>query len=232
MLCLDRRPVLAGLLIGLLTIKPHLGILLPVMLAGSRRWKVFAVASVTTLAFAGISIAAFGITPWINYVEMGIAVQNAVLNDAGNIATPFYPTLFMNLRGIGVAYGPAMAAQIALAVAAAMSVAWAFRNRADADPRLLMALFFACSVAALPYMLVYDTLPLCVAAMGLLAGGTLDSRGRLLARLVFWLPLLQIGLGTFGVPGPALIAPAFSLYLVLRLKAAPRTQSHAILHAA
>ena len=61
--------------------------------------------------------------------------------------------------------------------------------------------FFACSLAALPYVLVYDTLPLCVAAMALFAGGALDARGRLLARLVFWLPLLQIGLAVS--PSPA-----------------------------
>jgi hypothetical protein len=228
---LDRRPVPAGMLIGLLTVKPHLGILLPVMLAASRRWKVFLVASVTAIVFAGISMALFGVTPWINYVEMGLAVQNAVLNDAGGIATPFYPTLFMNLRGIGIGYGPAMALQIALALAAAAVVAWAFRNRTDADSRILMALFFACSVSALPYMLVYDTLPLCVTAMALLASGTLDSRGRLLARLVFWLPLLQIGLGTLHIPGPALIAPAFAAYLLHHLKT-ERAAAHPALQAA
>ena len=215
---LDRRPIPAGILIGLLTVKPHLGILLPIMLAASRRWKVFVVASVTAITFAGASIALFGVAPWIDYIEMGLAAQNAVLNDPDGIATPFYPTLFMNLRGIGVVYGAAMAAQIALALAAAASVAWAFRNRADTDPRILIALFFACSIAALPYMLVYDTLPLCVAAMALLAGGTLESRGRLLARVVFWLPLLQIGLGTLHIPGPALIAPAFAFYLLHHLK--------------
>jgi hypothetical protein len=68
--------------------------------------------------------------------------------------------------------------------------------------------------------------------MALLADGALDSRGRLLARLIFWLPLLQIGLGTFSIPGPALIAPAFALYLVLRLKAAQPAKSHTILHPA
>jgi hypothetical protein len=215
---LDRRPIPAGLLIGLLTVKPHLGILLPIMLAASRRWKVFVVASITALGLAAISVALFGVTPWVNYIEMGLAVQNAVLDDAGGIATPFYPTLFMNLRGIGVSYGAAMTLQIALAIATAASVAWAFRTRADASQHILVALFFACSVAALPYMLVYDTLPLCVAAMALLADGALDSRGRLLARLVFWLPLLQIGLGTLSIPGPALIAPAFAFYLLHQLK--------------
>ena len=40
--CLDRRPLLAGVLIGVLTLKPQLGLLLPVMLAASGRWRVFA----------------------------------------------------------------------------------------------------------------------------------------------------------------------------------------------
>jgi hypothetical protein len=229
---LDRRPVPAGILIGLLTLKPHLGILLPIMLAVSRRWRVFFVAAVTTIVFAGASVALFGVTPWIDYIGVGLPVQNAVLADAAGIATPFYPTLFMNLRGIGVGYTAAMTVQVALALGAAALVAWAFRNRADTDPRLLAALFFACSIAALPYMLAYDTLPLCVAAMALLADGTLDARGRLLARLVYWLPLLQIGLGTLHIPGPGLIASAFAVYLALRLKAATQRQAHAVLRAA
>ncbi len=76
-------------------------------------------------------------------------------------------------------------------------------------------------------MLVYDTLPLCVAAIALLAGGLLDSRGRLLARLVFWLPLLQIGLGSVSIPGPALIAPAFAICLFLQIKNAPAARPNA-----
>jgi hypothetical protein len=224
---LDRRPIVAGVLIGCLTLKPHLGILLPLMLAASGRWRVFASAAATAIALVAASIALFGAEPWLGYISIGLPVQNMVMADAGGIATPFYPTLFMNLRGIGVAYGPAMAVQMAMALVAAATVIWAFRYRRDADPRLLAALVFACTLAALPYVLAYDTLPLCVAAMALLAGALLDSRGRLLARLVFWLPLLQIGLGTFAIPGSALIAPAFALVLVLQLRtmtaAQPRT---------
>jgi hypothetical protein len=216
---LDRRPIPAGVLIGLLTLKPHLGILIPVMLAVSRRWTVFAIAAVTALALAGASVMIFGVTPWIDYVGIGLPVQNVVLADAGGIATPFYPTVFMNLRGIGLSYAAAMSAQIAFALAAVASIIWAFRNRGDADPRLLIALFFAASMTALPYMLVYDTLALSVAILALLADGALDARGRMLARLVYWLPLLQIGLGTLHIPGPGLIAPAVALYLCYRLKA-------------
>jgi Glycosyltransferase family 87 len=215
---LDRRPIVAGVLIGLLTLKPQLGLLFPVVLIASARWRVFAAAAVTALALAALAAALFGTQAWVDFVTLVLPTQNIVLADPDGIATPFYPTVFMNLRGIGLSYATAMTAQAGIAVAAVGALAWAFYNRPNADPRLLFALFAACSIAAVPYFALYDTLALTAAAMGLLTGGFLRTRGAWLTRLIFWLPLLQIGLGTLHIPGPALIAPAFALYLVQRLK--------------
>jgi alpha-1,2-mannosyltransferase len=39
---LDRRPIVAGILFGILTIKPQFGLLLPVMLVWTGRWRVIA----------------------------------------------------------------------------------------------------------------------------------------------------------------------------------------------
>ena len=222
---IERRPLLAGALIGLLTLKPQLGLLFPVLLIAAGRWRVFAAASVTALALAGLTAALFGTKVWIDFVALGLPAQNLVLADPQGIATPFHATVFMNLRGIGASYALAMSVQAGVALAAAGAVAWAFRCRADADPRLLSALFIACAVAAVPYLLVYDTLPLTFAALALLAGGMLDARGAWLARFAYWLPLLQIGLGTLHIPGPALIAPAFAAYVIWQIKAQPAAQT-------
>jgi hypothetical protein len=218
---LERRPLIAGVLIGLLTLKPQLGLLFPIVLIASGRWRAFAAASLTALALAAAATALFGTQAWIDFLRLGLPTQNLVLADPEHIGTPYYPTVFMNLRGIGLPYAAAMSVQAAFAAAAAAAIAWAFRCRAGADPRLLLALFAACSISAVPYFLAYDTVALTFAALALLAGGLLDARGGWLARLVYWLPLLQIGLGTLHVPGPALIAPAFAAFIVLRLRAAP-----------
>lgn len=215
---LDCRPLVAGLLIGCLTLKPQLGLLFPVLLIASGRWRVFATASVTTLTIAAITIAAFGFGVWIDFVQKALPVQNLVLSDPDGIATPFYATIFMNLRGIGLPYGAAMVVQSAVALAAAVAVWWAFRTRRDADPQMLTALFLACSIAATPYLLSYDTLALSVLVLRLIAAGQLDARGRILAKLVFWLPLVQMAFGILHVPGPAFIAPAFALFVVARLR--------------
>lgn len=218
---LDRRPIAAGILIGLLTLKPQLGILFPVMLIASSRRRVFACAAITTLVLVAATALVFGPQVWIDFVTKGLAANNMVLADPERIGTPFYPTVFMNLRGIDLPYSAAMTIQLCFSGLAVVAVVWAFRFRRAADPLLLMALFLACSVCVVPYLLSYDTLAFTFATLMLLQAGTLDTNGRRLVQLVYWLPIIQIGLGNLHVPGPALIAPAFAFYALTRLRASP-----------
>jgi hypothetical protein len=67
--------------------------------------------------------------------------------------------------------------------------------------------------------LSYDTLPATSLAVMLLGAGTLDRRGQVLAKLVYWLPLIQMALGSGHIPGPALIPAAFAIYVLMRLTA-------------
>jgi hypothetical protein len=215
--CLDRRPVIAGILIGLLTLKPQLGLLFPVMLIASGRWRVFAVAAVMSLGLAAGTAAIFGPQVWADFVTKGLPVQNVVLADPHLVATPFYPTVFMNIRGLGAPYGVALAGQLVFSAFALGAVAWAFHRKRDADPHVLFVLFLTCSISFSPYLLAYDVLPATFAAVILLATGKLDPPGRRLMQLLYWLPALQLAFGLFHLPGPALIPPAVALYLVLSL---------------
>ena len=224
---LDRKPLLAGILIGLLTLKPQLGLLFPVMLAASGRWRVFLVASATALLIAAATAVIFGPQVWIDFVQKGIPVQNLVLADPDRIATPFFPTIFMNVRGIGASYATAMTVQACFSAFAVGAVFFAFRYRKEADPQLLAALFLASSICASPYLLSYDILPVTCLAVMLLGAGTLDRRGQVLAKLIYWLPLIQMALGTGHIPGPALIPPAFALYVLMRLKGERGMPDHA-----
>jgi hypothetical protein len=190
------------------------------MLAASGRWRVFATAALTAVFVAAATAALFGPQVWSDFIVKGLPVQNAVLADPERIATSFYPTIFMNLRGVGASYQLAMAVQTGFAAAAAAAVFFAYRFRKDADPQLLAVLFLACSIGAVPYLLSYDTLAIACLAVMLLANGKLDARGQILAKLIFWLPLIQMALGQYHVPGPALIAPVFAAHALIRLTAA------------
>ena len=143
-------------------------------------------------------------------------MQREVLQDAAGTAMPFHPTIFMNIRGlVGNHVGEIV--QLAFSVVAVIAVSVAFRARKDADPRMLQALFLACTVSASPYMGAYDLLPLTFAAVALIAEEKLDGKGRRLAQLVYWTPALQLLFGTVQLPGPGFIAPLFAAYLLQRM---------------
>ena len=213
---LDRRPILSGVLIGLLTVKPQLGILFPFMLVASGRWKVFFAAAITALALLAASVAIGGVESWHDYIVKALPLQREVLQDAAGTAMPFQPSIFMNIRGVvGNQVGEII--QFAFTIASVAAVMAAFRWRRDADPRLLQALYFAATVSASPYMGAYDLLPLTFAAVALIAEEKLDALGRRLAQLVFWTPALQLLFGNLQLPGPGFIAPAFAAYILKRL---------------
>ena len=176
-------------------------------------------ASATGLLIVAATTALFGPQVWIDFVQKGLPVQNLVLADPDRIGTAYYPTIFMNVRGVDASYVLAMSIQACFSVFAIGAVFFAFRYRRDGDPQLLAALFFACSICAVPYLLSYDALPATCLAVMLLGRGTLDLRGQVLAKHLYWLPLIQMALGTGHIPGSALIPPAFALYALLRLKA-------------
>ncbi|MBN8980140.1 MAG: DUF2029 domain-containing protein, partial [Rhizobiales bacterium] len=220
---LDRRPLVAGFLIGLLTIKPQLGLLFPFFLIASGRWKVFLAAAMTTITIVAITTLIFGAQVWWDFIQKGLPVQGMVLADPDRIAAPFFPTVFMNLRGLDMPYAVAMSVQAAFSIFAIGALVWVAAKRPQTNPMTTIALFFACTVCASPYLLSYDLVPLTFAAVVLLVSGQLDGAGRRIAQLVFWIPALQLAFGTYHIPGPALIAPVFVAYLVLRLRAAPKT---------
>jgi hypothetical protein len=219
---LDKRPVVAGILIGLLTVKPQLGILFPFALAASGRWRVFTAAAVTAIALFAASLALGGVEGWHAYITKAMPLQREVLSDSAGTAVPFQPTIFMNVRAlVGNRVGEMI--QLVFAGGAVLAVAFAFRYRRDSDPRMLQALFLACTASASPYMGAYDLLPLTFAAVALLAEEKLDATGRRLAQLVFWMPALQLLFGTWQIPGPAFIAPAFAAWLLVKMFAGRRT---------
>lgn len=66
---LPTRPVAAGALLGLLTIKPQLGLVLPIVLLALGCWRAIGAAIVSAIVLAALSIALFGIDPWQAYAQ-------------------------------------------------------------------------------------------------------------------------------------------------------------------
>jgi len=61
---LERSPIAAGVLFGLLSFKPQFGLLVPLALMAGRHWSCFAAATASVVGLAVGSVAAFGESPW------------------------------------------------------------------------------------------------------------------------------------------------------------------------
>lgn len=206
----NERPWLAGALLGLLTIKPQLGLFFPVMLLASRDWKVIAAAIISTVVIILLSIVIWGPQLWIAYLSEGVATQSRVLTDPQAIAAPFMPTVFMNLRSAGVSVTLAGVAQAAAALIAAGLIVHKFWKSPPARDWNSNCLFLACALFGTPYVLSYDTLPLTAAAMLAMPPGKL---GRWLLLAIYFLTLLQLAAGSIGLPGTALAPLLLAIYL-------------------
>lgn len=213
----ESRPLLAGCLLGLVTLKPQLGLFFPILLLAAGNWRMIAAAAATALALAGATALFWGPDVWIAYFDTGIATQSRVLSDPEKLGGPFMATIFMNLRLAGLAVESASMVQAGVSIAAVLLIWITFRKRpAETDLRA-NALFLAAAAFGTPYMLSYDTLAL--GAMALLLG-TLDARARPFALLVYLLPLLQFAAGGAGLPGPAIVPILFAVHLHLSRRAA------------
>jgi hypothetical protein len=121
MLLLGPQPILAGILIGLLSCKPQFGLLIPIALIFGRHWTAFAAAAVTTLAFAALSLLAFGVQDWLAFFA-NLEFATAVLED-GRLPWAKMPSMFATLRLLGTPVDWAYGAQALVALATAVTVA-------------------------------------------------------------------------------------------------------------
>jgi len=77
-LLVDRRPALAGILLGALCYKPHFGLLIPVALIAAGRWRVIAAAAATGGGLVGLSAAVFGWGVWRAFLDAAGGVRGGL----------------------------------------------------------------------------------------------------------------------------------------------------------
>ena len=150
---LDRRPALAGALLGLLAYKPQFGLLFPVVLIASGRWRAFAAAAATVAVLAAITTAALGASVWDAFLASTHFTRIVVLEN-GETGWQKIQSVFSAVRMWGgpVALAYAIQGSVTLALAAAMAWLW----RAPVDFALKAAGLVIAAVLATPYSLDYD----------------------------------------------------------------------------
>lgn len=203
LIVLRSKPILAGTLFGLLSYKPHLGLLLPVALMAGGHWKSAISATCTVLGLALASALAFGLDPFLAFPQQLDRVL-ALVNNATEIKR--LQSIYALTRTLGGSADAAMALQLAATVGLIALIAWTWRSPNYSDSLKAAALAAAMTLAS-PYQFVYDLVILTVAQAFFLRHlaetsqnpSALDIGGLVAANVcIFWFANTAIPLGVVG----------------------------------
>jgi hypothetical protein len=201
LIMLDARPIVGGALIGLLAYKPQFGVLIPLVLLATGRWRALAAAAVTVLSAGAVTVLLFGPEVWRAFGD-STSFTRVVVFEAGNTGWEKIQSVFSAVRNWGGSIEIAYAAQFAVMLLAAASLVWLWRSRAAYE---LKAAALACGcLLATPYLLDYDFVVLALSiaffARHGLAAGFCNYEITVLA-LAWFAPLVARSLaGVTGLP--------------------------------
>jgi len=214
LLLIDRRPIVAGALLGLLAFKPHLALMLPVALIAGRRWRTVGAAAAMVVLLVSVSAVIFGIDCWTLYGR-NLAILRMLILEDGTGVWHRMVSVFVFAKRLGAGAGLAYVLQAASALLASCFV---FRSWFRDDPaHLRLAMVVVGNWLATPYLQDYD---LVVGAFVVVWLRTAERCSPA------WIPhirsatvailLLPIAAGLFGkatglAAGPIVIVPLFVL---------------------
>jgi hypothetical protein len=184
MAVLPKRPLLGGILLGLIVMKPQLGLVLPFALAAGREWRAFLGAALSSAGFLLFGLLIFG---WQSYAAWlhNAGLYSSVVAD-GLAGWQRMASVYAALRFDGLGAVPAWLAQGAIGLAALAAACLIWRRTTAPDARA--AALAAATALASPYLFGYDLLLLIMPLAWLIA------RGRHALWLAFCWALLLLGL--------------------------------------
>lgn len=151
------RPILAGIVLGCLTIKPHLFLLWPIMLIMRREWTVILSAGITTVLLLAASLAIHGVDTWARYIDIIPAIHWEYVTTQTKTLRIFQmmmpgPVMTLGLMGIPLAIITWIYGAIVLLVV--LGTVLAFRGKTSlADTVIILALG---GMLTTPYAYNYD----------------------------------------------------------------------------
>jgi alpha-1,2-mannosyltransferase len=174
LVALDRRPLLAGILFGLLVYKPQYGLMLPIVLGVSGRWKCFGAAAATVAVLTIATTLTFGASVWSAFLDSTHFTRTVVL-EQGNTGWYKIQSVFAWARMWGAPIPLAYLVQGITTVALATALAWLWRGAAP-YPLKAAALCLA-TILATPYSFDYDMMLLAPAIAFLTVDGFVRGFG-------------------------------------------------------
>ncbi len=211
LLLLERRPLLAGLLVACLACKPQYALLVPVAFMAGGHWRAFAAAAAGTVLICALSTWLFSPAIWNAYLVYLSSCQP----DFRAELVASHSALVMPYGAFRSAGAPRIVASVAQAIATALAVgAVAMLWRRQAALPLRAAGLLAASMIAAPFSLFYDFVFILAALCWLVRHGRRGFYPPWSATVMaacWMLPGLAPIVGHLHVQLAALVAPAVLL---------------------
>jgi len=205
---LDARPLLAGILLGVVIFKPQYFPLLPLALIAAKQMRALIGMAASVIILFLLSAVLFGPSLWLNWINVYLHPQQVAGVNATDWGHSWDDSVSTCVSLLGAPHWVATAAQ-ALAGIFALAVTWrAFRARHP----LRLAILLCAALLAPPHVSNYDLLFMGMAA--LIYVGTLPGNSRPLALL---LPAVAWGASIYNPPkltSAGLITPLVLLGLI------------------
>jgi arabinofuranan 3-O-arabinosyltransferase len=167
----ERRPWVSGISLGLLTFKPHFGLLFPVALLASRNWRTLACAIATAVLLGLAAAIAFGYEGWASFID-ALTDRSSNLGPDAEVELRLH-SIFGLLHWVGASTGMAWGAQLAVSATATLATYLLWSK--PIPYKMRAAALCVGSIMVSPYALFYDLCILSIAVAFLVKDGL--SRG-------------------------------------------------------
>lgn len=178
------RPIVAGVLIALLSLKPQLGILIPIALLAGGHWSVILWAFLGAVAVHGLPTAVVGLEYWVAFFDQMRFAAVGMQGDFTRWDLMVSPYAFLRL--LDSSHQAAMIVQYCVSALLAACIAWVWADR-SCNFNIASAMLAVAIPIATPYAYYYE-LALCIPAAILLVRAHYGARVTdriLLALMVF-----------------------------------------------
>lgn len=166
-LILNRRPLMGGVLLGMMAYKPQLAILLPLVLISGHAWRALAAAAISQAALASLSAAVLGFAPWAGFVQKLVHPQGVFSSSSSDWRA--IPSIMIFAKTVGLGPGLSSICHWTVAAMAGVGAAWAWRKTDDTLTRA--AFLAAATLLVTPYLRDYDLVLLVLPISVLLSHG-------------------------------------------------------------
>ncbi|KRP95589.1 hypothetical protein AOQ73_23325 [Bradyrhizobium pachyrhizi] len=192
---MDRRPKLAGAILGLMVIKPHLALAVPIALIVTGRWRTLIWAGMSSISLVVLSALLFGLDTWLNFLDVSHSARQALEN--GDVEFSLLQSVYATARLLGAGVNTAFIIHGLVALGMTCVLVWMLRQKISAATERSIIVLTCLLIT--PFCLFYDMLIMALPLawmlgewlkVGFPAWSKMVLGVAFLAPMVFYLPVL------------------------------------------